>query len=102
MTRSAKSCMRTLFITLAACAAVAPRVTAQEAASEESTDSEDSTPTDEHSKARRELMVQAMEKYSVIPDGNTVWIRPEAIVFGDPVPPFYTLSRCGDAAEPTF
>ena len=94
--------MRTLFITLVACADIAPRVTAQEAASKESSDSEDSTPKDEHSKARRELMVLAIEKYSVILDGNTVWTKPEAIVFGDPVSPFYTSSYRGDADEPTF
>ena len=71
MTNPVKVFVQSLLLAVLACHAVAPRVTAQEATSKESPDSEDSTPTDEHSKTRRELMVQAMGKYSVILDGNT-------------------------------
>ena len=70
MTDSVMTIMRTLFFALVACVAVAPLALAQDATSKEKTDPEDSTPKDEYSKARRELMVQAMEKYSVIVDGN--------------------------------
>ena len=70
MTNSAKTIIRALFFTLLACAAVTPSVVAQDATSKKVADSEDSTPKDEHSKARRDLMVQALEKYSVILDGN--------------------------------
>ena len=71
MTNSAKTFIRTLFFTVVACAAVTLRVVAQDATTKKVADSEDSTPKDEHSKARRDLMVQALEKYSVILDGNT-------------------------------
>ena len=70
MTDSVKAFVRSLLLAMVACQAISSLVTAQEAASKESADSEDSTPKDEHSKARRELMVLAMEKYSVILDGN--------------------------------
>ena len=70
MTDSVKAFMRRLLLAMVVCQAISSHVTAQEAASKESNDSEDSTPKDEHSKARRELMVLAMEKYSVILDGN--------------------------------
>jgi len=70
MPDSAKIIIWTLCFALVACAAVARHVVAQDGKSKEVTDSEDSTPRDEHSKARRDLMVQAMEKYSVILDGN--------------------------------
>ncbi len=62
--------IRTLCFILVACATVAPQLIAQDGTSKEAEDSDDSTPKDEHSKARRDLMVQAMEKYSVILDGN--------------------------------
>ena len=70
MTDSVKAFVRRLLLAMVVCQAISSHVTAQEAASKESADSEDSTPKDEHSKARRELMVLAMEKYSVILDGN--------------------------------
>lgn len=51
-----------------------------------------------------EYMVLPMTIYSLDAklDGNTVWTKPEAIVFGDPVAPFYTSSYRGDAGEATF
>jgi hypothetical protein len=70
MTDSVTTIMRTFFFALAACVAVAPQAFAQDATSKQTMDPEDSTPKDEHSKARRDLMVQALQKYSVILDGN--------------------------------
>ncbi len=47
------------------------RVSAQDAKAQPSVDSEDSSPKDEHSKARKELILNAMKKYTVVMDGDS-------------------------------
>ncbi|GEM_PF-1036238 len=47
------------------------RVSAQDANAKPSADSDDSSPKDEHSKARKELILNAMKKYTVVMDGDS-------------------------------
>jgi len=47
------------------------RVCAQDANAKPSADSDDSAPKDEHSKARKELILNAMKKYTVVMDGDS-------------------------------
>jgi hypothetical protein len=48
---------------------IAP-VVAQDAKAKPSADSEDSSPKDEHSKARKELILNAMKKFTIVMDGD--------------------------------
>ncbi len=47
------------------------RLHAQDANAKPNADSEDSTPKDEHSKARKELILNAMKKYTVVMDDDS-------------------------------